>query len=82
MARIALRRSALRRVRVLSLFAVDMLMHRDFHERSLCVCDACGRVSFNPGTTTRTGCPEHPSGGTPPNGLVRPPSQTGFKPPV
>jgi hypothetical protein len=67
---------------VLSLFAVDMLMHRDFHERSLCVCDACGRVSFNPGTTTRTGCPEHPSGGTPPNGLLRTASQTGFKPPV
>jgi hypothetical protein len=45
---------------VLSLFAADVLMHREFHERSLCVCEVCGRVSFQPESTTRGGCVEHP----------------------
>jgi len=51
---------------VLSLFASDILMHRVFHERSLCVCDTCGRVSFDPEATTRKGCLDHmpPSGAT------------------
>jgi len=51
---------------VLSLFAADILMHRVFHERALCVCDTCGRVSFDPDVTTRKGCFEHmpPSGAT------------------
>jgi hypothetical protein len=44
---------------VLSLFAVDILMHRELHERQLCVCEVCGRVSFHPFVTTRLGCPEH-----------------------
>lgn len=44
---------------VLSLFAVDILMHRELHERQLCVCDVCGRVSFHPFVTTRLGCAEH-----------------------
>jgi hypothetical protein len=44
---------------VLSLFAVDCLGHRDFYDQSLCVCDVCGRVSFNPKTTTRAGCSDH-----------------------
>lgn len=45
---------------VLSLFAVDILMNRHFHERSLCVCEVCGRVSFHPDETTHRGCTEHP----------------------
>lgn len=51
---------------VLSLFAADILMHRVFHERALCVCDTCGRVSFQPELTTRKGCAQHmpPSGAT------------------
>lgn len=44
---------------VLSLFAVDVLSCREFHEQNLCVCDVCGRISFNPNTTTRAGCPDH-----------------------
>jgi hypothetical protein len=44
---------------VLSLFAVDVLGHRDFYEQSLCVCDVCGRVSFSPEATTRGGCGDH-----------------------
>jgi hypothetical protein len=44
---------------VLSLFAVDILSHRDFHEQNLCICDVCGRVSFNPSATTRAGCADH-----------------------
>jgi len=46
---------------VLSLFAADILMYRDFHQASLCVCTACGRVSFAPAVTTQSGCSEHPS---------------------
>ena len=45
---------------VLSLFAADMLAHRDFHEAALCVCDQCGRVSFQP-PHGRRGCPDHPA---------------------
>lgn len=44
---------------VLSLFAVDVLTYRDFHEQHLCICDVCGRVSFNPPSTTRAGCSDH-----------------------
>lgn len=44
---------------VLSLFAVDVLTHRDFHEQNLCMCDVCGRVSYNPAVTTRSGCSDH-----------------------
>jgi hypothetical protein len=44
---------------VLSLFAVDVLTHREFHEQNLCVCDVCGRVSYNPRATTRAGCTDH-----------------------
>lgn len=55
---------------VLSLFAADILMHREFHEQSLCVCEPCGRVSFQPATTGRSGCVEHPVRGA--SGFVRP----------
>ena len=44
---------------VLSLFAADVLSYRDFYEQSLCLCDVCGRVSFNPAATTRAGCADH-----------------------
>lgn len=44
---------------VLSLFAIDVLTHRDFHEQNLCVCDVCGRISYNPVQSTRAGCSDH-----------------------
>ncbi len=47
---------------VLALFAADILGHREFHEQNLCVCDVCGRVSYNPRLTTRAGCPDHVPG--------------------
>jgi hypothetical protein len=47
---------------VLGLFAVDVLTHREFHEQNLCVCDVCGRVSYNPRVTTRAGCADHVPG--------------------
>jgi hypothetical protein len=50
---------------VLSLFAVDILTHRDFHEQNLCVCDVCGRISYNPAQSSRSGCGDHvPKTGT------------------
>ena len=47
---------------VLSLFAADALTHREFHEANLCVCEACGRVSFDPAAVPRTGCRVHARG--------------------
>jgi hypothetical protein len=47
---------------VLALFVADVLAHRDFHEEKLCVCDVCGRLSYCPALTTRTGCPDHVHG--------------------
>lgn len=44
---------------VLALFAADVLSHREFHERNLCVCDVCGRLSYNPQVTSRVGCADH-----------------------
>jgi len=44
---------------VLSLFAADILCQREFYEQNLCVCDVCGRVSFNPSAGTRAGCSDH-----------------------
>jgi hypothetical protein len=44
---------------VLSLFVADVLGHRGFYEQNLCVCDVCGRISWNPGATTRAGCGDH-----------------------
>ena len=44
---------------VLSLFAADVLGQREFYEQNLCVCDVCGRISFNPGATSRAGCGDH-----------------------
>jgi hypothetical protein len=46
---------------VLSLFAVDVLSNRDEYDRHLCVCDVCGRVSFQVMPMTRRHCPEHPA---------------------
>jgi hypothetical protein len=42
---------------VLSLFAADILSHRETYERGLCVCNACGRVWFDPMTEQRQSCP-------------------------
>jgi hypothetical protein len=47
---------------VLSLFVADILTNRDFHEQNLCVCEVCGRVSYSPQLTTRTGCTDHAPG--------------------
>jgi hypothetical protein len=47
---------------VLGLFAVDVLTHRELYDQDLCVCELCGRVSFNPAATTRIGCPDHVPG--------------------
>jgi hypothetical protein len=47
---------------ILSLFAADILAHREFHDNSLCVCDVCGRISYNPKVTTRAGCSDHVPG--------------------
>ncbi|MFO0756172.1 MAG: hypothetical protein U0359_06755 [Byssovorax sp.] len=44
---------------VLSLLAVDILSHRELYDRELCVCDVCGRVSFDPKAADRKTCGEH-----------------------
>ena len=55
---------------VLSLFAADVLMQREFHEQNLCVCEVCGRVSFQRAVTSVSGCTEH---------LPRSETQSGFQ---
>jgi hypothetical protein len=44
---------------VLSLFAADVLSHRDEYDASLCVCGICGRVALLRGASARTRCAEH-----------------------
>ncbi|APR81784.1 Hypothetical protein A7982_07133 [Minicystis rosea] len=44
---------------VLSLFAVAILSERSFYDHHLCVCDACGRVSFDPTPAMKRFCPTH-----------------------
>jgi hypothetical protein len=44
---------------ILSLFAADILAYRSFHEDNLCVCDVCGRISYNSKVTGRAGCSDH-----------------------
>jgi hypothetical protein len=44
---------------VLSLFAVDVLSHRDEYEKRLSVCDICDRITFQDGALRRTSCPAH-----------------------
>jgi hypothetical protein len=44
---------------VLSLFAVAILSERVFYDRHLCVCDSCGRVSFDGSPAMRRSCPAH-----------------------
>ncbi|MFT3769137.1 MAG: hypothetical protein QM820_27165 [Minicystis sp.] len=53
---------------VLSLFAIDVLTHRESWERLLCVCDACGRVTFEEAEDRRRACPTH---GPKPSALMR-----------
>jgi hypothetical protein len=45
---------------VLSLFAVAILSERSFYDRQMCVCDTCGRVSFDAGPGMRRACSSHP----------------------
>src|SRR5262245_54843273 len=56
---------------VLSLFAADILLHREFHEANLCVCEMCGRVSFAPDVVSRSGCREHHPLGSNDSGFFR-----------
>ena len=56
---------------VLSLFAVDVLAYREFHEQNLCVCDVCGRISYNPRQTSRSGCGDHVPGTEATSGVQR-----------
>ena len=44
---------------VLSLFAVDVLTHREEYDRRLCVCDICNRITFQDGELRRKSCPDH-----------------------
>ncbi len=45
---------------VLSLFAVAILSERSFYDRQMCVCDTCGRVSFDGTPGMRRACATHP----------------------
>ena len=52
---------------VLALFAVAILSERSFYDRQMCVCDTCGRVSFNASPSMRRACATHaprPNSGT------------------
>jgi hypothetical protein len=62
---------------VRSLFAIDVLTHREAYERTLCVCEVCGHVSFAEGTARRRTCPVH---GQSPSGFVRRVTLPGIKP--
>jgi hypothetical protein len=44
---------------VLSLFAVAILSERAFYDRQMCVCDTCGRVSFDATPGMRRACSQH-----------------------
>lgn len=44
---------------VLSLFAVAILSERQYYDHHLCVCDTCGRVSFDPTPAMRRVCALH-----------------------
>lgn len=55
---------------VLSLFAADILAHREFHEQSLSVCEVCGRISFDLEGGNRAGCPVHEPRGYSGTGFV------------
>jgi len=44
---------------VISLFAAAILSDRSTYEQELCVCEFCGRVSFDARPTMRSNCPLH-----------------------
>ena len=49
---------------VLTLFAVAILSERSLYDRLMCVCEVCGRVSFDATPEMRRACPLHaPRGG-------------------
>jgi hypothetical protein len=54
---------------ILSLFVADVLAYREFHDNNLCVCDVCGRVSYNPRATGRAGCCDHLPGSATTSGV-------------
>ena len=54
---------------ILSLFVADVLAYREFHDNNLCVCDVCGRISYNPRATGRAGCADHLPGGATTSGV-------------
>jgi hypothetical protein len=68
---------------VLSLFAADILMHRESYESDLCICDRCGKISFHLRIAGRYGCSEHrgrsrrSSGRHRPRSSSRPPLRRG-----
>jgi hypothetical protein len=45
---------------VLSLFATDVLSHRELYDDTLAVCSTCGRVTFDAPTYGKRGCAAHP----------------------
>ena len=44
---------------VLSLFAVDVLSHREEYDNHLSVCDVCNRITFQESALRRKSCPDH-----------------------
>lgn len=54
---------------ILSLFVADVLAYREFHDNNLCVCDVCGRISYNPRVTGRAGCADHLPGSATTSGV-------------
>ncbi len=44
---------------VLSLFAVDVLSHREEYDNHLSVCDICNRITFQESALRRKSCPDH-----------------------
>ena len=50
---------------VLSLFCVSILEDRALYDHQLCVCEVCGRVSFDAQSLTRETCPIHQARWTP-----------------
>lgn len=44
---------------ILGLFTADILPHREMYDRSLCICDACDRVTFEADAARTMACPDH-----------------------
>lgn len=59
---------------VLSLFASAILSERSFYDNNLCVCDTCGRVSFDAAPARRRTCANHTTGVSGVHHVVTPPA--------